>query len=243
MQTIDRIMQVIEIVSNVKEDGITITELTQQTKLPLATLHRMLSSLIEHRLIVQDNETKKYQLGNVWLEFGLQLYDRFDYVATIRPELDRLANIVNESVYLSKPIGTEAMVIERIDAPNNRIRIVDQLGMRIPMHIGAANKSMLACMSKAQIHDCVKKALTPKEMEGLFEKLLVIQANGYAISYEEKTEGTASIAAPIRQRNGEVLGAVSIGVLQFTLNEERIEFLKQELLQTTARISQQLGFL
>ncbi|MFJ9461925.1 IclR family transcriptional regulator [Viridibacillus arvi] len=243
MQTIDRIMQVISIVSNVKEDGITITELTQQTKLPLATLHRMLSSLIEHRLIVQDNETKKYQLGNVWLEFGLQLYDRFDYVATIRPELDRLANIVNESVYLSKPIGTEAMVIERIDAPNNRIRIVDQLGMRIPMHIGAANKSMLACMSKSQIHDCVKKTLTPKEMEGLFEKLLVIQANGYAISYEEKTEGTASIAAPIRQRNGEVLGAVSIGVLQFTLTEERIEFLKQELLQTTTRISQQLGFL
>lgn len=243
MQTIDRIMQVISIVSNVKEDGITITELTQQTKLPLATLHRMLSSLIEHRLIVQDNETKKYQLGNVWLEFGLQLYDRFDYEATIRPELDRLANIVNESVYLSKPIGTEAMVIERIDAPNNRIRIVDQLGMRIPMHIGAANKSMLACMSKSQIHDCVKKTLTPKEMEGLFEKLLVIQANGYAISYEEKTEGTASIAAPIRQRNGEVLGAVSIGVLQFTLTEERIEFLKQELLQTTTRISQQLGFL
>ncbi|MGE7770254.1 IclR family transcriptional regulator [Viridibacillus arvi] len=243
MQTIDRIMQVISIVSNVKEDGISITELTQQTKLPLATLHRMLSSLIEHRLIVQDNETKKYQLGNVWLEFGLQLYDRFDYVATIRPELDRLANIVNESVYLSKPIGTEAMVIERIDAPNNRIRIVDQLGMRIPMHIGAANKSMLACMSKSQIHDCVKKTLTPKEMEELFEKLLVIQANGYAISYEEKTEGTASIAAPIRQRNGEVLGAVSIGVLQFTLTEERIEFLKQELLQTTTRISQQLGFL
>ncbi|MFF3100012.1 IclR family transcriptional regulator [Viridibacillus arvi] len=243
MQTIDRIMQVIGIVSNVKEDGITITELTQQTKLPLATLHRMLSSLIEHRLIIQDNETKKYQLGNVWLEFGLQLYDRFDYVANIRPELDRLANIVNESVYLSKPIGTEAMVIERIDAPNNRIRIVDQLGMRIPMHIGAANKSMLACMSKSQIHDCVKKTLTPKEMEGLFEKLLVIQANGYAISYEEKTEGTASIAAPILQRNGEVLGAVSIGVLQFTLTEERIEFLKQELLQTTTRISQQLGFL
>jgi len=243
MQTTDRIMQVIGIVSNVKEEGITITELTQQTKLPLATLHRMLTSLIEHRLIVQDNETKKYQLGNVWLEFGLQLYDRFDYVASIRPELDRLANIVNESVYLSKPIGTEAMVIERIDAPNNRIRIVDQLGMRIPMHIGAANKSMLACMSKSQIHDCVKKALGPKEMEGLFEKLLVIQANGYAISYEEKTEGTASIAAPIRQRNGEVLGAVSIGVLQFTLTEERIEFLKQELLQTTARISQQLGFL
>lgn len=135
------------------------------------------------------------------------------------------------------------MVIERIDAPNNRIRIVDQLGMRIPMHIGAANKSMLACMSKSQIHDCVKKTLTQKEMEELFEKLLVIQANGYAISYEEKTEGTASIAAPIRQRNGEVLGAVSIGVLQFTLTEERIEFLKQELLQTTTRISQQLGFL
>lgn len=58
MQTIDRIMQVIGIVSNVKEEGITITELTQQTKLPLATLHRMLTSLIEHRLIVQDNETK-----------------------------------------------------------------------------------------------------------------------------------------------------------------------------------------
>lgn len=39
-----------------------------------------------------------------------------DYITTIRPELDRLNKEVNESVYLSKPLHVEFIVIERIDS-------------------------------------------------------------------------------------------------------------------------------
>ena len=73
-----------------------------------------------------------------------------DYISNIRPELERLVREVDESVYLSKPLGIEALIIERIDSEKNPIRIYDQLGIRIPMHIGAANKAMLARMSASQ---------------------------------------------------------------------------------------------
>lgn len=243
MQTIDRMMLVIHTIANIKEEGITISELSKNTELPLATLHRILSSLMSHKLIEQDSETKKYTLGNQWLEYGLMLYDSFDYVSTIRPELDRLANIVNESVYLNKPLDGESLIMERIDGPNNRIHIVDQIGLRVPMPEGAANKVMLANFTHNQVLSTVSSKLTEVQLRELIKELQEIRAQDLAISYDEHSGETASLAAAVFSRSGEVIGAVSIGVLQYNLTSERIEFLKNELLFSANNISQKLGFL
>ncbi|SER67256.1 IclR family transcriptional regulator [Psychrobacillus sp. OK032] len=238
MQSITRAMTVAKVLaSHANEKGVSISVLSKQCELPLSTMHRLLQAMIKQSMVEQDEHSKLYRLGVVWLEYGLQVYDTIDYVSKIRPELESLSREVGESVYLSKPVGTEAMIVERIDSENNPIRIYDQLGMRIPMHIGAANKSMLAAMPKSQSESILSQLLPEDKIPGFLQSLNQITKQGYAISHSERTEGTSSVAVSIKDSIGQIIGAISIGVVSFNLTEERLTFLISKVIETGNNIS------
>lgn len=128
MQSIDRAMNVIKVlVSNSSENWLSITELSQECDLPVSSMHRLLKAMSLHGLIQQDGQSKQYGLGNIWLEYGLRMYDKMDYISQIRPELERLMNKVEESVYLSQPIEMESLVIERIDSEKAKFGFMTSL--------------------------------------------------------------------------------------------------------------------
>ncbi|MFD1861394.1 IclR family transcriptional regulator [Planococcus chinensis] len=243
MQSIDRAMGIVKLlVANASEDGLSITELANECGLPVSSMHRILKAMAVHGMIEQDERTKRYNLGNIWLEYGLHMYDTIDYVSTIRPELVRLAELTGESVYLSQPMGNEALITERIDNENHAIRVYDKLGSRIPMHIGAANKSMLAFMPNGDVKK-ILNAFIAKEDHAAFRQLLEqIREQRYAISHSERTEGTSSVGVPILNRFGKVQGALSIGVVSYTLTDERLHYLIDQAKETGDRISVKLGY-
>jgi IclR family KDG regulon transcriptional repressor len=243
MQSIDRAMGVIKIlVANSSENGMSITELSNECGLPVSSMHRVLKSMSQHGMIQQNPATKRYNLGNIWLEYGLHMYDTMDYTSKIRPELVRLSDETEESVYLSQPMGSEALIIERIDNEKHAIRVYDKLGSRIPMHIGAANKSMLAHMPTGEVKKILNQYV-PKEEQAAFWNLLeTIKEQGCVISHGERTEGTIGIGAPILNHFGQVQGAVSVGVVSFNLTEERLDYLVSSVRETGQRISLKLGY-
>ncbi|WP_327834851.1 IclR family transcriptional regulator [Bacillus salipaludis] len=243
MQTIDRAMEIIEIISGSEAaKWLSITDISKECDLPVSTIHRLLNSMKEHGLIQQDPDSKLYTLGNKWLEYGLQLYDSFDFVGQIRPEMERLMNEVGESVYYNKPFGLESLVVERIDCPTNPIRIYDQLGNRIPMHIGAANKAMLAFLPQAESQKIVGTLVAAGEQDAFFEKLQAVKLQGYGISHGEKTKGTSAVAAPIFNQMNELIGAISIGYVNFQVSEEREKLLIDRVVEYARRISVKLGY-
>ncbi|MBO0601518.1 IclR family transcriptional regulator [Sporosarcina sp. E16_3] len=242
MQSIDRAMIVAKtLAAHTAENGVSISDLSKQCELPLSTMHRLLKAMIKQGMVEQDERTKCYRLGTIWLEYGLQVYDSMDYVTTIRPELERLGHEVDESVYLSRPAGVEAIILERIDSEKNTIRIYDQLGLRIPMHIGAANKAMLANMPSSKSAAILQKLLPIEQLATVKATLKEIKKQGYATSHGERTEGTSSVAVAILDGLGEVVGAVSIGFISFNLTENRMDFLIEKVMETGRRISEKLG--
>jgi IclR family transcriptional regulator, KDG regulon repressor len=242
MQTIDRAMQVTAVLaSNGTKRWFSITELSKECELPVSTLHRLLQSMKEHGLIQQDPDLKLYSLGNKWLEYGLQMYDTFDFVSLIRPEMEKLMHEVEESVYFSKPVGLESLIVERIDCLQNPIRLNDQLGIRIPLHIGAANKTMLAHMPNHEILKIVDALLPQEEKEAFLEVLKQTKDAGYGVSHGEKTKGTSSVAAPIFNQLSELIGAISIGYVDFNVTEEREQFLIEKIREYGMRTSRKLG--
>jgi IclR family transcriptional regulator, KDG regulon repressor len=244
MQTIDRAMQVIKVLAESdSKKWFSITDLSKECDLPVSTMHRLLQSMIKHGLIQQDPNLKLYSMGYSWVEYGLKMYDTFDFVGLIRPEMEKLMHEVEESVYFSKPIGSglEAIIIERIDCPHNPIRIYDQLGIRIPMNIGAANKVMLAHMHKDEVLKIVKALVPKEEIESFLQLLNTIRLKGYGESHGEKTEGTSSVAAPIFNHSNELIGAVSIGYVTFNRTDEKEQILIEQVIHTSLRISAKLG--
>ena len=133
----------------------------------------------KHGLIQQNEQSKQYGLGNIWLKYDLRVYDKINYISRIRAELERLMNKVEESVYLSQPAETESLIIERIDSEKNPIRLFDQLGLRIPMSTGAANKVMLAYMPYKQAKKIVNSLIPEQERPAFWEVLKETKIKGY----------------------------------------------------------------
>ncbi|MFJ6207796.1 IclR family transcriptional regulator [Lysinibacillus sp. NPDC092081] len=242
MQLLERAMTIAKVLASASENSLSISELSAKCNLPLSTLHRILKAMIKEGMIEQDDQTKQYRLGTIWMELGLQVYDTMDYISKIRPELERLAREVEESVYLSKPAGLDTIIIERIDSAANPIRIYDQLGIRIPMHIGAANKAILATMPFSQAEEIIEQLIPHKEVAELEAQLEQIRLQGFAISHGERTAGTSSIAVSILNGFNEVVGAVSIGFVSFNVSEEHIITLTERLMETGKRVSMKLGY-
>ncbi|MFF2794496.1 IclR family transcriptional regulator [Lysinibacillus xylanilyticus] len=243
MQLLERAMTIAKVLaSEASENSLSISELSAKCNLPLSTLHRILKAMIKEGMIEQDDQTKQYRLGTIWMELGLQVYDTMDYISKIRPELERLAREVEESVYLSKPAGLDTIIIERIDSAANPIRIYDQLGIRIPMHIGAANKAILATMPVSQSKEIIEQLIPHEEIADLEAQLEQIRLQGFAISHGERTAGTSSIAVSILNGFNEVVGAVSIGFVSFNVTAEQINTLTERLMETGKRVSMKLGY-
>ncbi len=243
MQLLERAMTIAKVLaSEANDSSLSISELSTKCDLPLSSLHRILKAMIHQGMIEQDEQTKHYRLGTIWMELGLQVYDTMDYISKIRPELERLARDVEESVYLSKPAGLDTIIIERIDSAANPIRIYDQLGIRIPLHIGAANKAILASMSAAQSKEILEQLVTQDEIPELEEQLRQVRQQGYAISHGERTAGTSSIAVSVLDGFGEIIGAVSIGFVSFNVSPEHIQTLIERLVNTGKRVSLKLGY-
>ncbi len=243
MQLLERAMTIAKVLATeTSENSLSISELSAKCDLPLSTLHRILKAMIKQGMIEQDEQTKQYRLGTIWMELGLQVYDTMDYISKIRPELERLARKVEESVYLSKPAGLDTIIIERIDSAANPIRIYDQLGIRIPMHIGAANKAILAAMPVDQANEIMEQLMPHEEIAEFEAQLAIIRQQGFAISHGERTAGTSSIAVSILNGFGEVVGAVSIGFVSFNVSPEHIQNLTDSLVETGRRVSAKLGY-
>ncbi|MED3562469.1 IclR family transcriptional regulator [Bacillus xiapuensis] len=243
MQSIDRAMQIIKVL--IKHDPnrfFSITELAKECDLPTSSMHRILNAMIKHEMIQQDPQRKLYGLGTLWLEYGLIVYDTLDYVSVLRPELENLMRNLGATVYLSRPIGKESIIIERIDCINQTIHAHDKLGHRTPLHVGAANLTMLAHMSPNFVEEVMNEFIPDNERISLHHRLNKIKMDGYELSHEDQTSGISSIAAPLLSHYGGVVGAISIKLNISHLSENQLKWTVDEVVNSGNKISWKMGY-
>lgn len=241
MQTIDRVMKIIDVMISIDPNKYyTLTELSDACGLPLSSLHRILKAMEKHEMIQQDPEKKLYTIGTVWLEYGLKIYDTMDYVSLLRPELEQLMQTVNASVYLTRPVQKESIIIERIDCIDQTIRTYDQLGQRTPIYEGIANLTMLAHMEARQL----EKTLSLSESSDTIDKaqLEKIKEEGFGLGEDDWSRGITTIAAPVINHYKEVVAAISIKLMtDSNLTKKELSQMVDKVLDTSNRISWKIG--
>jgi DNA-binding IclR family transcriptional regulator len=104
-------------------------------------------------------------------------------------------------------------VIHHVFRPDNTLQILE-VGSHLPPHATALGKVLLALRDDSHgdlPHDLpqlTRETITqPDELERALEQ---VRANSWASEREEAVIGEASIAAPIRDRRGEVAGAIGV---------------------------------
>jgi DNA-binding IclR family transcriptional regulator len=123
-----------------------------------------------------------------------------------------------------------------------------QYGPRVPLYCTAIGKSLLAFLKKEEISAYLRRVKLIKYTENtmtkrklLLDDLMRIKEKGYAINFAEGVMGRAGIAAPIFNRDGLPIAAISIVLSPSEIKDHEVEnTLSEKIIKTAFKISQKL---
>jgi IclR family transcriptional regulator, acetate operon repressor len=229
-------------------DEIGLVELAHRTGLQPSTTHRLLATLIECGYVVQNPQTSRYRLSHKVVELAGGPEHRIERLRTsVRPHLVAIRDATDETTNLCVLDRFTVVYVDQAES-GHAVRMLTEIGRRVPAHACGAGKVMLAHQSPEQIALLASQepfqSLTPHTLTTAAELEAELQrahARGFAIDHEEFEDGVACVAAPIFGPAGEALGAVSVSGPAARLMRTDLAELGELILTHVRAISHELG--
>ncbi len=191
-----------------------VVELAGQLDLPKATVHGILRTLQSVGFVEQDAGSGKYRLGAALLHMGSSYLDGNELRTRALNWSDSLAARSGESVRIGTLHEGHVLVVHHVFRPDDSRQALE-VGALVPAHATAMGKVLLAAnrYATAELIAVGLPAFTPStvtEGDALASELEAVLERGWAADVQELVVGEASIAAPIHDRRGVVVGAIGI---------------------------------
>lgn len=212
VQSIQRAFAVLGVLA----DGpLGVTDVAVRSHIPKSTAARLLAALATEGAVEQIPGETRYRLGPHLVALASGLGDARGLVATARPALVDLAGELGEAAGLSVRDGWTAHYVDQVDSPNP-VQVRDWTGTRIPLHAVSSGQVFLAHLPAPTLSRYLAEpleAFTPHTLTdagALLERLRDVRRDGHAWVREEYALGITSVAAPVADARGELVGAVHV---------------------------------
>lgn len=214
-QSLERGLDILEMIE-AEGAELGVRELARRAHLSPTIVQRLVSSLAWRGYLEKNSETSRYRLGHRSLSLGASSERAFDYAVTARRELERLAREHHLNGFVSVLRGGRAIYVLAIQA-DGPVAIKVSPGSEMPMHSTSAGKVLLAALSDSEVRKLLGgrklAAVTPHTVTdpaALVASLAKVRRQGFATVNEENIPGVLSVGAPIRDRSGAVVAALSV---------------------------------
>ncbi|MFC7789134.1 IclR family transcriptional regulator [Microbacterium sp. MAHUQ-60] len=219
--------------------------LARDLRLPRSTVYHLLSTLEVHGFVVHLAQERRWGLGTSAFELAGG-YARQQPLARLgRPLLASLADRIGESAHLAVMTGRDVLYIVEERAVR-RPALVTDVGVRLPAHLTATGRAMLAALPRSQVRALYPDgaAFTDRTGRGptgpgeLREVLRGVRAAGIATEDGEVTPGFRSVAAVVRDHAGWPAAAVAV-----TWQEDRdLADPAHAVIETAQTLQSRLGY-
>jgi DNA-binding IclR family transcriptional regulator len=185
--------------------------------LPRSTTYHLLSVLAERAFVVHLPEERRWGLGVAAFELGSAYARQAPLARLARPVLARLVDRVRQSAHLAVLHGNEVLYVVEERAPG-RPPLVTDVGVRLPAHLTASGRAILAGLPAAQVLALFpdrsaftdRTGLGPGTLSALRRVLLEARRRGYGVEDGEVTAGFASVAAAVHDHSGYPVAGVAV---------------------------------
>lgn len=192
-----------------------VTGVADRVGLPKSTVARLLASLADEGAVEQVPDGTDYRIGDRLVTLAAGVRPMRGLLALVRPHLVRLAEAIGETAGLSIPDGSLVHYVDQEEGPHP-VRIRDWTGTRLPMHVVSSGLVFLAHMPAADLERFLAGPLerfTPASVTDparIRERVRRVRLDGWAWTRDEVGEGISSVAAPVADQDGEVIGAIHV---------------------------------
>jgi len=223
-----------------------LTELVRRGGYSKSTTYRLLKTL-ESAGWLEQTPSSQFRLTIRPFQVGSILVDSLELRQEAGVLMADLAAKHADTVFLIIPSNGYAVCIERIEGGS--VALLDlNVGGSIQFHLGAGPKVLLAFREDELLPQLVDQGLTARtevsltELDALRAELAEIRRVGYALSVGDVTPGIGAVGAPVRDRTGTAVAALSISGLVDRYLPGAVGPLAEAIQQASATLSVRLGY-
>ncbi|MDM7832494.1 IclR family transcriptional regulator [Cellulomonas edaphi] len=190
-------------------------------ELPRSTTYHLLTVLAEHGFVVHLPEERRYGLGLAAFELGSAYSRQAPLARAARPVLARLVDQVGESAHLAVLHGRDVLYVVEERAVGRPVLVTD-VGVRLPAHLTASGRAILADLPSAQVRALFpsreafvdRTGVGPRRLSELRTILTAVRRDGWASEHGDVTPGFASVAVAMRDRTGHPVAGLAVTFAQ-----------------------------
>lgn len=245
-KNLDKALDLINLLSS-SSTSLSVIDISTTLGITRSTAYNILESLVSKNLAEKDKATSRYCLGYKVMEYAESYYHHYPflYIAEkyINAMCEKWSMKVNVSVYKEPDVS---LLIATKD-PNSLIPRVS-VGRVRPAHATAAGKILLSALSENELNTELEGinviAYTPDtitDLRSLREAIKEVRVKGYAVEIGELMPRFCCVAAPIRDRSGSVIAAISISANK-DIFLPNLQSLTSSIVASADDISAELGY-
>ena len=248
--TIDNMSQLLRLFTLDKPEW-GITELADALGWSTSKTHDLAASLVQIG-ILRKSDNRRYEIGWRVVELSQVILGSSTLQAEALIAMERLSTKYEEQILLGVLAGGKILFVDksaRYSLPDTVPDTVSNPDLRLPAHCSSAGKVIMAHISIEQRQAIVDEhGLEPmtehsiQSFDELSAELEKVKTQGYAFGLEELALGLGSIAAPVFDHSGRVVGGLNLvaSVEQF---QRRFDLYRNLVVETAEQISNRLGYL
>jgi DNA-binding IclR family transcriptional regulator len=181
-----------------------LSELARTLETPRGSIHQRLATLVGAGWVEQTLESR-YKLSLRLAVLGLAALQQTNLGGPVRQAMDQLAAETHERVDLAVLDADAAVIVERVES-SEVLRAEYPIGTRLPLAHSAAGKVLVAFATPA-MRDNLAHLGVELPPEASLER---VRAEGAAIAIDEYLPGVAAASAPLVDKGGRVVAALSL---------------------------------
>lgn len=195
-------------------EGLQQSEIATLLHCAKTSVYRIAMTLVEYGYLVRDEETKTLRLSRKLVAMGSRTLAEEDLMSLSVDILKKLRDQLKETVLIGTIVETELVVLGQV-LGSHPFKFSVDLGARLPLHVAAPGKAILAWTPPAEREAILKKISfvrfnerTIGDVQTYIHELNQVAERGYALDQGEQLAGIHCVAAPVFNRYGYPIASI-----------------------------------
>lgn len=221
---------------------LSVREIVAEFSWPRSSVFNMISTMVEHGYLYQPVRRGGYYPTNKWMELARELSEAQPLPASVHRLLVELAKQTGETLFLAAPEGTSVVFLDVVESTAD-IRFIANVGQRLPIHVTAAGRAILAQYSPSERAATLSRIkyqpyekdtfMTPESVQSDIQEGV---GRGWYVNLGIYAPGVAGIAVPFPFRGRR--DAIALGGPVSRI-EKQVDAIAQLLLAAVDRFLQE----
>lgn len=223
------------------QDGISLSMVCAELNMPKSSAFNLLNTFANMGYLNKNPDSGRFTIGLKVFELGSSFIQNNDNYAYVYDVLRKLVQEVGETAHMAVLDGRDIVYINKYDCSHS-VRMISNIGKRVPAHATALGKALLTALSDEEIKALYKNSklatLTPNTIstvDELLQNLADIRAAGFATECEESTPGVQCIAIPVFSPRSNFKTGISISV-PLSRSEDGLDKYKEPLTEAKKQL-------